>query len=336
MKRYLFFLAHSYSYAILLPLQEEIIRRGDQVAWWLEPSCPDKLLPSDKQLTTRKEVMDWNPLAVFAPGNYVQPWMPGVKVCVFHGYNIDKRPGSHFHLRGWFDILCTQGPSSTPGFRELEHKKGYFKVYETGWCRADEYSHLPAVEPNPRPVIHYAPTFSPSLTSVNEMLPVIEKLAVEKPWDWIISFHPLLDDAEILKSYRQLAERHANVTFMRVNEGLRTLNAADVMLGDSSSVIVQHLMLGKPAVTYRNSHPGPWLINVTAAAAVSDAIEKALTQPTELMQAIREYCSWQEAHMDGKNSARTLDAVDDFVANHLGKMKRKPLNLWRKLKLRLR
>ncbi|CAA0365346.1 hypothetical protein ALT785_790002 [Alteromonas infernus] len=34
-------------------------------------------------------------------------------------------------------MYCTQGPSSTPVFKQLEEKLGFFKCYETGWCKVD-------------------------------------------------------------------------------------------------------------------------------------------------------------------------------------------------------
>ena len=65
----------------------------------------------------------FNPIAVFVPGNWVYDFFPGVKVEVFHGYPMKKRIekiDDHFTLRGWFDIYCTQGKSSTPYFTYLE------------------------------------------------------------------------------------------------------------------------------------------------------------------------------------------------------------------------
>ena len=38
-----------------------------------------------KQLKTIKEVMEYNPIAVFTPGNKVYDFFPGVKVQVFMG-----------------------------------------------------------------------------------------------------------------------------------------------------------------------------------------------------------------------------------------------------------
>ena len=94
------------------------------------------------------------------------------------------------------------------------------------------------------------------------------------------------------------------------------------------------MMLDKPVVTFCNTHPGPHLIDVLKEEEVGPAIERALLRPESLMSEIRKYTSFHEAHRDGKNSARVLDAVDDFVQHYQGRMKRKPLNLVRKLKLR--
>lgn len=89
-------------------------------------------------------------------------------------------------------------------------------------------------------------------------------------------------------------------------------------------------------VTFRNSHPGPHVLNVRDIADIEPAIERALTRPAPLMDAMRAYLNEREAHVDGRNSARVLDAVDDFAARWQGRLPRKPLNLVRKLKLRKR
>ena len=69
MKRYLFFVSLSYAYPILRPIQSEIWRRGDEVAWFFTSPCDQYLHEGEKQLKTIKEVMEYNPIAVFAPGN---------------------------------------------------------------------------------------------------------------------------------------------------------------------------------------------------------------------------------------------------------------------------
>lgn len=82
-KHYLFFVSVAYSYPILRPLQDEIRRRGDEVAWFVEPDCPVLLDQDERWLQSVQEVMDYQPIAVFAPGNYIYDFFPGVKVSLF-------------------------------------------------------------------------------------------------------------------------------------------------------------------------------------------------------------------------------------------------------------
>ena len=279
MKKYLLFVTLPYAYSILRPLEDEIRRRGDEAAWFVEPDCPVALRDDEIRLRTVRDVIDYDPIAVFAPGNYIPDFFPGVKVALFHWYAIQKRyetMDDHFTIRGWFDLYCTQGPSSTPVFKELERKYGFFRI---------------------------------------------------------ITFHPKLTDPEIIAGYKKIAEENANVTFFEGADKLQLLHKADVMLCDSSSIILEFMFLDKPVVTFRNSHPGPHLIDVQRPEEVGPALERALTRPDELMREVRTYTMFHEPHRDCRCSARVLDAVDDFLERgHVG-LKRKPLNLIRKWKV---
>ena len=335
-RHYLFFASHAYSYTILRPLQAAIRRRGDDVAWYLEPSCPDLLLPEEQRLHTLGEVKSYNPVAVFAPGNYIYFFFPGVKVEVFHGYPINKRNDSrddHFRLRGWFDLYCTQGPSSTPIFKEMERKDGSFKVYETGWSKADSYV-LAAQRPATHdvPTIFVATTFSKRITALRTLFPVIRRLAEQRPWNWVVTMHPKLSDEALKADLTELARSHDNVTFYPVTPPADVLAQTDVMLCDASSIILEYMLLDKPVVTYRNTTPGPHLMDVRETKDVEAALEKAMTRPQALLDAMRQYRAFHEAHADGCNCDRILEAVDDFVLRHQGRLKRKPLNLFRKFK----
>lgn len=340
-KHYLFFASLTYAYSILRPLQEEIRRRGDIAAWYLEDSCPDLLEKDEIRLKTFDEVFDFNPIAVFAPGNWIYDFFPGVKVEVFHGYPINKRgdeKDDHFAVRGWFDLYCTQGETSTLPYKEKEVQYKFFKVYETGWCKVDAFFNpSKQTSRHTRPMILYSTTFTKSITSAPCLFDTIEHMARTRDWEWILSFHPKFDDETVLAAYRNLAASCPNVTF---NEGgvidAALLNSADVLLSDASSIIVEFMLQDKPVVTFCNTVPGKHLLNVTETDAVEEAIEKALSRPEALMEQVRAYTYKHERHRDGKNSARVLDAVDDFIASYQGRIKSKPLNLFRKLKLRWR
>lgn len=82
-KHYLLFASLNYAFPILRPLETEILRRGDKVAWFLEDECDDMLVDGEVRLKTFEEVKQFNPIAVFAPGNYIYDFFPGVKVEVF-------------------------------------------------------------------------------------------------------------------------------------------------------------------------------------------------------------------------------------------------------------
>ncbi len=339
-KRYLFFVTTSYAYPILRPIQKEIWRRGGEVFWYIEADCSIELEKHEHQLRTIQEVIAYNPIAIFAAGNYIYDFFPGVKVSVFHGYPINKRKDKfddHFKIRGLFDIYCTQGESSTPIFKALERKHKFFKVYETGWSRVDSFfSPQATIQPrtDKNPTIFVASTFSKGTSSLHRFYPIIENLAQKRSWNWIITLHPKLQDKDLIEKLHLLAERFSNVTFIPRMKNLDSFYNSDVMLCDSSSIIIEYMLFNKPVVTHNNTSTGKHLINVTDVNDIEQALEKALTYPEELMEEIRLYTLRHESHRDGKNSARILDAVDDFIENHKGHLKRKPINLFRKLKTR--
>ena len=115
---------------------------------------------------------------------------------------------------GYFDTYFTPGPFFTKGFKALAKKYKDFEVVETGWPRQDwiyENLHTFDAEKNALLRKHqksklalYAPTFSPSLTSLPFIKKGLEKLAREKDVLLILKFHPLTR-SEWMEEYRQLA-----------------------------------------------------------------------------------------------------------------------------------
>ena len=341
-KRYLFYVAHSYAYAILFPIEEEIARRGGESAWFVEQGCPTEALGTRHRIVDFEEIDRYAPVAVFAPGNYIPDFFPGLKVEVFHGYPINKRADKHddhFTIRDWFDLYCTQGPSSTKPFEEIARRLGTFCVRETGWAKSDSY--IRAKEDykadNDRPTILYSSTFTRSLTSTTVLAAEIERMVASGRWNWIFMFHPKLDDEQTLAHYRSLAERYENAQYLGNTFDMGAMQRADVMLCDSSSIIMEFMLLDKPVVTFRNSMPGAHLLDVCEVDQVELALEKALARPEALMTALRSWRDNHEAHCDGLCAARILDAVDELLADGgVACLRRKPLNLVRKIKLRKR
>ena len=128
----LLYCKHSYSFGILRPLELAARRAGHELLWYVDPDIYGKFpfCASSTATGSLAEAHAWHPDAVFVPGNAVPPTLRGVKVQVFHGFNVQKRDSArgHFRVRGLFDLYCTQGPATTTPFRELAAREGHFAV----------------------------------------------------------------------------------------------------------------------------------------------------------------------------------------------------------------
>ncbi|VAW63384.1 Putative glycerophosphate (or ribitol phosphate) transferase relatede to lipopolysaccharide core biosynthesis [hydrothermal vent metagenome] len=346
MKHYLFFINHLYAYSILRPLQKTIRMRGDDVAWFLQGADAQYLRPDEKQLHTVDEVIKYNPVAVYVPGNWVPGFFPGVKVEVFHGLaNDETGKKGHYRIRGLFDLYCTHAPEVTRQFEQLAEKYKTFCVAETGWpkldplfnpdlCDLSPYDDFKSTVAPDKPVVFYASTFSPSLTSAPYLIETIRALSKSSRWYWLVTLHPKMPD-DIVAQYK--AMEGDNFTFVDSHyDVLPLLKAADVMLCDTSSIALEYLLLNKPLVTFKAKVPGNYAINIRDESGVEAAIFQALTNPGPLLRAAAAFIARLHDYSDGKSSERVLQATDDFIEHDLSRMKSKPLNLWRKFQVRKR
>jgi len=334
MKRYLFFISQPYSLAILRPIQKVIRERGDQAAWYFDGPGEKYLRQDEIKLNTFDEVKQYNARAVFVPGNRIFDFFPGIKVQIFHGFNVNKRNDNqgHFRIRGFFDLYCTQGPATTKPFEKLAYRYKYFKVKETGWSKMDPlFSHQQKT--NKRPEILFTSTFTPKLSCAKNLFETIRNLADKDNWHWTVTFHPRMDP-EIISLYKSMSNE--NLLFIETDDIIPLYLKADVMVSDTSSVISEFLLLNKPVVTFRNRRPGPHLINVTSPDEVESAIEFALTKPEKLLATIQNYAKKIHPYRDGLSSERVLNATEYFLEHDFKNMPTKPLNLFRRLKMRKR
>jgi CDP-glycerol glycerophosphotransferase (TagB/SpsB family) len=337
MSRYLLFVSELYAFAILRPLQAAIRARGVEAAWFVErEELAAHLRDDELRLATTRAVMDWNPVAVFVPGNWVPQFFPGLKVEVFHGFSVGKRSESrgHFRIRGSFDLYCTQGPDTTIPFRELERTHGYFRVAETGWPKLDPLlGGRYAATTHPRPVVMFASTFTESITSARTLHGTIAAAAQRGDWQWLVTLHPKMAP-DIVDAYRSL--QGANLSFTMTDDILELYARSDVLLSDTSSVVPEFLTQLKPVVTFRNRRPGPQLIDVHGEAEVLPALERALARPATLMRAIDDYVQRIHPYRDGRSSERVLAATDAAIRAGRAGLRSPPWNFWRRLQARRR
>ena len=345
-QRFLLYAEQNYAYAILRPLQTAIRARGGEARWFLAGDEIDAswLHDDEKRLADIDAVRAWKPEAVLVPGNMVPGFIPGLKVAVFHGFNVAKATRSddrgHFNIRGCFDLYCTQGPSTTRGFEERAARHGYFRVAETGWPALDplfrpdtdphaERALLP--EKDERPTVLLCSTFTRSLSCAPHLLDTVRRLRDTGRWQWLVQFHPKMDPA-IVEAYKSLADD--NLSYIETDNVLPLLRRADVMVCDTSSVMLMFVVQRKPVVTFRNQSQGQhgYLLDITDPNLLANTIEEALTKPPALMHAIDICINNLHPYRDGDSSQRVLAAVDDALVQQ-GR-DRKPINLIRNLKER--
>ena len=333
MKRFLLYISQAYSIPICRPLQEEIRRRGYEVKWFCdEDTVKMQLLSDEYLLESVAEVKAYYPDVVLVATNVVPDFFPGIKVQIFHGFSVDKRSEAkgHFNIRGFFDLYCTQGPSTTKPFEILQKKHKYFQVVETGWSKIDPLFPLQtAVHTIPTVMISSTFTTSLSLAKNKEAVEEIARLSKLGKWRFIAVLHPKMESerVEVFK-----AMQHEYFTFYDTSDLTPLFKQADMMLSDTTSAITEFALQKKPVVTLNNKQPKPYMINVTKVSDIELAIKRALTKPQEIMQALDTFVAETHPYEDGQSSARVIDACLNFIETQ--KIQPKPLNLVRRYQIR--
>lgn len=300
---------------------------------WLlvENASPGLLQPGEVTVPGIEAAIAYNPEVVFAPGDQMPGFIPGLKVQVFHGLNEDKR-GIDYSERGLFDLYCTEGPIRSAMLRPFEKKRGYFRVRETGWPKLDAILNVPRVKTAyDRPQILFGSTFTPRLSGAEALYAEIKRLSRSSQWQWLVTLHPKMA-GETVDRYRSL--QGENLSYFDTGSVLDLLHRADVIVSDNSSILQEFLLLKKPVVTYRNRDPQACMINITDAKDLEDAIRQALAPDDALLEAIAAYGPSMTPFLDGASSERVLDAVDEMIQS--GWKDTKPANLWRNFRMRQR
>jgi CDP-glycerol glycerophosphotransferase (TagB/SpsB family) len=333
-RRHLLYGSQRYALAILRPVQHVFRARGADVAWYFDGPGASDLTPDETLLRTVRDVRAWQPDSVLTSGNEIPHVFPGAKVEVFHGFDAGK-PGHH-RVRGFFDLLCTTGPAETEAFRRLAGARPHFAVAETGWPKLDALlrSVPPWPPPTPAspPTILYHSTFSPSWSAAETLYPIITRLAASGRWRWVVTLHPKMSATTVAK-YRALEGPHLRYSLA---DNIHDEFGADVMISDTSSAMYEYLLTWKPVVTFRTRRPVDALIDVAEPDDLEPAIERALARPPDLMTRIRRFAEALHPWRDGWSAERVADAVEAFVAGGRAGLHGKPLNLWRKLRIRAR
>jgi CDP-glycerol glycerophosphotransferase (TagB/SpsB family) len=238
----------------------------------------------------------------------------------------------HFRIRGLFDLYCTHGPATTAPFLRLAERHGHFAVAETGWSKLDPlfaprdtYDALRA-RADGRPTIMVASTFTEALSAARWIHDTLRDLIARGDRFWLLTVHPKTAP-DVLARYRALAGPHA--LFLDADHVPAMLQAADVLVCDTSSVVEEFALLGKPIVTLRHRRPKPFMLDIAAPGQLDGAIVDALTRPAQRMQAMAAYADLIHPTRDGHAAERVLDATERLLAGDPQLPRKRPRSLWR-------
>jgi CDP-Glycerol:Poly(glycerophosphate) glycerophosphotransferase len=342
MAQYLLFGTERYALPILQPLADTLQAAGHGVYAWFVDGARGATLRGDVQvIRNAPDALAVRPHAVFSAANWTPSFVSGVKVQVFHGFNVEKRAAErgHFRVRGLFDLYCTQGPATTAPFMALAAREGHFKVVETGWPKLDPLFRssdtLAAAcreRAKGRPMVMFASTHTEKLSAAPHLYDAIAAQIAEGTRFWLLTLHPK-SPPELVDRYRGLCGEHA--AFVETVDLISAQRAADVLVADTTSVVSEFVVQRKPVVTFRNRAPKPHMLNFDDPAQLGVILACAFAPPVSLRAALATYADEIHPYRDGHSSERVLAATKQLIDGRLGPLKRKPWSsLLRRLQIR--
>ncbi len=336
--KFLIYISHSYAVPIGNPLEKEILKRGYSAVWFSDhEEGKIGLKEKDNYLESIEDVLKFEPQIILSITDNVPDFINALKVQVFHGFNSEKRPEgnseAHFRMRGLFDLYCTQGPSSTSIFKQLEKKHKTFKIIETGWSKVDPLFPLVSRNTASIPTIMIASTFTErlSLAFNDKVYEEIKRLSEFGVYRFNMVLHPKLP-LSIKEKWAELNNDY--FTYYDTTDLVPLFKKADIMFSDTTSAIQEFLLQKKPVVTFKHTFEHNYLINIEDVNDIEIALKEGLTYPKELIEHISQFVNQLHPYFDGKSSGRVIDASINYLHEDKSEIKTKPLNLIRKYKIR--
>jgi len=340
--RFLIYISYSYAIPIGNPLEEEIRKRGEEVQWFSDVEEGQKALlkSGKKNIVTIEEAIAYQPHIVLTATDLVADFLSGIKVQVFHGFNAQKRPEkntfTHFRIREFFDLYCTQGPTTTSVFKKLAKERGFFEVVETGWSKVDSLFPVETKKQSLEiPKIMIASTFTErlSLAYDDNVFQEIKKLAKKGAYHFLMVLHPKLPQS-IKDKWQSLDGKF--FTYHNTTDLNPIMQQSDLLFSDTTSAIQEFMLQQKPVVTFKHTFAHEYLIHVNKVKEIDEAFQYGLSHPKKIMEKLATFIENLHPYYDGKSSERVINASIAFLNKDKSHLKPKPLNLIRKIKIRKR
>ena len=336
--KFLIYISYSYAIPIGLPLEKEILKRGYLVKWFSDLDEGKNAIPSSSsKLDHIQDVIAYQPHIVLTATDSVADFISGLKVQIFHGFNAQKRSfeKDHFRIRGFFDLYCTQGPSTTAIFNELKQKHKTFEVIETGWSKVDPLFPVTTNFKTHKTSVMIASTFTErlSLAYNDEVFNEISRLSKTGDYVFNMVLHPKIPKA-IVQKWKGLSSN--SFTYHDTTDLIPLFKEAQLLFADTTSAIQEFLLQEKPVVSFQNYMRHDYLIHVENPQSIEHGFKTALEKPAELMKNIKSFIEQLHPYTDGNSSKRVINATIAYLHKEKNNVRNKPINLIRKYKIRKR
>ena len=167
--------------------------------------------------------------------------------------------------------------------------------------------------------------FSPALNSTRDLFDEIAATAkTYQSLQWIIKFHPKMAQ-NLVQQHQSISSDNLHV--IKTSELTPILQAADVIVSDTSSIITEFGLLNKPFVAFNNKEPESHLLNVSEAKDLFTVIKQALKAAPSLLEKIKYNTSLMHPYFNGNSSAKVLDLKEKAIQSPPKELKTKLRNL---------
>jgi len=341
--KYILFCTNTYSFGILSPFIKIFKKKNYNWVWYVDKKIQHFFpFPNEKYTSKISDLILFRSDVILVPGNDVPHYLRGVKTQVFHGFAGEKK--GHFRVRDYFDLYLTQGPYFTSEFNRLKKLHGNFEVMQTGWPKFDkmfknkkkltEEKYKILKKYDVQHIVLYAPTFSPSLTSAESIIPEIIRIArSKKNILFLIKFHPLMHP-KYIKFCKQIENKIENINLIKKQCVLDSIYVSDLMISDTSSTIYESLLMDKPVISFNSISKNIVWDNFSNIKQLEDLIDNNLdNDPFKSKRKI----VYQNYHPynDGQSAERMIDSINIYIKK-FGIPNYRNLSPYRKFKIYLK
>jgi choline kinase/GT2 family glycosyltransferase/predicted Zn-dependent protease len=226
------------------------------------------------------------------------------------------------------DMICAPGQ----WHKDILQKNVFSPIVVTGFIKSDRLFGSSAFTrasfcehygiAQDKKIILFAPTFNEELSAIPCIQERITELCDDETFV-VIKLHNMTDEKWV-KMYKNLARWNDNIRFIEDIDVSHAMAAADVMVSDVSSVIVEFMLLDKPVVVFDNPKQREYpffapddieykvrdaCISVKSVEELKLAVKLSLARPDELSDKRRQYSEKLCYGRDGKCAERTAQGI---------------------------